>query len=240
MEILGRSTSVRFDRFYKRQKDKLGKSFHFRDISTKPDASDRGHRALSYSTQSEVIVMLDPNLEIDIFETLAAHEIMHTVLELEGFPAAQPTARHIKDQSIIDLAAALASTLLDPVINPRLANMGFAISRVREIGIAEIKQQLADIQGRDAQLPIHVRCRVALDYLLCYLDLPSDRFQQMDSLYAFVAPAFRETGQTLVQIVKKHGYKIPSKCLRSMVTMRDASGLQGISMVYDPRGDRFL
>lgn len=138
----------------------------------------------------------------------AAHELMHLVLDAEGFPFVSARTEHQP------LAALLNSLAQDPLIDARLAQYGFEIGKKAQ---KDVKAALASLQQAGPPLDRVTRLMWVLNYagllLECRAATPGSAQAQAGALIGWFGahqPALMAEGDELLEAAQRIGYDTPA------------------------------
>jgi hypothetical protein len=138
-----------------------------------------------------------------------AHEMMHLVLDAQGFPF---IAARSEQQP---LAALLNSMVQDPLIDARLRQHGFDIGKKIQ---KDIKAALGTLQHAEPSLDRMARMMWVLNYtsqlLECRLVTPENRGAQAEGFAGWFRtnhPTIAAEGDALLEDVQRLGYDTPDR-----------------------------
>lgn len=115
MEILGYSLSPKISAFIAEQRVRIKKKLVFRNVRKHPFESHRSLSGICETDEHTVTIWIDPSGTHPDYTV--AHEIMHALLEVEGFPSTCGP----NDEWTAYVGSMVKSTILDAVIDSRLS-----------------------------------------------------------------------------------------------------------------------
>lgn len=233
MEILGRELSSHFEAFLREQRTLLGFDIEFHDIRRHPAQDRIQGEGASDRLDDRMRVWLDPSLEPEYFEALAAHEIMEIVLqEVEGFP-------HGKGPPDLDIGAKMISYVLDPLVDARIREHGFEPEPRWRKGVELLKKELS-ADGFECPAWSDLKAReIALRYM--HSGLLSDEIAQaVHELVEATCPEIAAMGRTLLDLVRRHGYETRDEACTTLTRIRGVLGLQDLVLVWSQSEGRYV
>lgn len=239
MEILGYVLSPEVSAFVAQQMAKIKKKFVFRNIKEHPFDSHRSLNGVQEADEHTVTIWINPSgshLDYTI-----AHEIMHEVLEVEGFPSTARRKEYANDEWTAYVGSMLKSIILDVVIDSRLLLYNIIDTSRSDVVQQKVKQLERDHKlGQPSDYGPRF-CLWVLNYLHAEIDpvLSCREKERLKSLIGRIFPRVKSVGEELVKTVHNTGFKKPDKTLKAMVIIRDRLRLQNRCLITDREGKTY-
>ena len=229
MRILKKSVSKHFESFYKDIVARIGVP-KFCPTAT----PGRGDCRLENGV---VIVRLRTDLNKSSFEQHAAHELLHALQLVEGWPR---IVSSLPDESpIVELGIMLQSIVLDLSVEERAKQMGFDSTQNMD---AQYQNLNKAVLNENIPPSGNLRYRkAAMMYAYASLTQPQRRWNKLKELFLKRAPHIARRGEQLASILRRHGWDDPDQALASMLAVRENIGLPADQLgIFDRRtGRRF-
>ncbi len=237
MEILGYSLSPEVSAFIAEQRVRIKKKLVFKNVREHRFESHRSLSGIYETDEHAVTVWIDPSGPHPDYTV--AHEIMHAVLELEGFPSTGRPKGYPNDEWTAYVGSMLGSTILDAVIDSRLS----LHSIIGTSGSDIVAQKFKELE-RDHKLgqPIDYGspfCIWVLNYLHAEIDpiLSPIEKEQLKNKIGRTFSRVKSVGEELIKTIHNTGFKEPNQALKAMVSIRDALKLRSRCFIVDREGE---
>lgn len=234
MVILGHTLSPETSTFVSEQMGKINKKFVFKNIEEHPFESHRNLNGIHEANETTEIIWI--NLLGSHFEYTIAHEIMHSVLDAEGFPTTSRTQKYANDEWTAYVGSSLQSVILDAVIDNRLLNHNIIDpdkSNVIQQKIEKLEQSKLEPSEYGPSFDLW-----ALDCLHTEIDPTLDytEKERLKSEIGRVFPRVESVGNDLIKAVNSTGFRNPDQALNAMINIRDLLKLQERCIIIDKVG----
>lgn len=239
MEILGYVLSPEVSVFVAQQMAKIKKKFVFRNIKDHPFDSHRSLNGICEAKEHTVMIWLNPSRPH--LDYTIAHEIMHAVLEVEGFPSTTRPKEYANDKVTAYVGSMLKSIILDVVIDSRLSLYNIIDTSTSDVVHQKVKQLERDHKlGQPSDYSPRF-CLWVLNYLHAEIDpvLSRREKERLKSLIGRIFPRVKSIGEELVKTVHNTGFKKPDQTLKAMVIIRDRLRLQNRCLITDREGKEY-
>lgn len=211
MKILGKGVSSKFQSFYEDIVALIGEPKFCRTRT--PGSGD------CRLESGVAVVRLCTDLSKRHFEQHAAHELLHALQLVEGWPRIRS---RLPDQSaVVELGEMLQSIVLDLNVEDRLKQLPFESTWFADAQYRNLKKALMGNIPLSGSLPW---CKGPMMCAYASLTQPPKRWNRLRELHLKRAPHILEKGEELIAIMRKHGWNNPDQALASMISMRDTLG----------------
>ena len=193
-KILGHTLSPEVSSFISEQNEFINKKIVYKNVKEHPIESYRVYNGVHQSDNNTVLIWINPSgPHVDY---TIAHELMHEVVQIEGFPRSDP-----RDESAAFYCSILTSSIQDPVVDYRLFNnnISYNISNQFQQVIELLEQgNYNNDANKWALFYLKVEVYPALDYRIK---------EELKSKIWYFIPQAGSLGDKLVENVNKTGFK---------------------------------
>jgi hypothetical protein len=236
VQVLNWNFGPRWDAFYLDALRRLRRPIHFEPL--KADALAVEVAGSSQLTDSEHHVHIAESLAVEDAEIVAAHEVMHGVLTVEGYPkmAHHTNANASVERELQSLSFQVLSVVVDPRIDSELETLGFNARRRHDAQVATHLGPTALGNPRFAIPTAGSFDRIRLMCALVLLILQSDELTPTRIEAAYRAKAARwfwKEAVALAERIRRIGWDTPECAAAAIRVLRDELGLGGAIFVYD-------
>jgi hypothetical protein len=236
-KLLGRTTSREFREIFIEARGAFGKPIKFVEGQKRHESDPFRQRKGQMSVDATgATIWVDTSLETPYFETVAAHELCHLLLEHDGFPKAvwNNTVSPVRVETNRMANALMVNALADPVVGRRLVERGFPalrmISEEADIGLQRLEEASAlEEEGEGFNLG-------AFTYLNIKLTLDDQRVDRYAALLQQKAPSTYRWGEEFAKIALGSGYETPDGNWKAVVEIFER--LQLCHVGLEARGRR--
>ncbi len=236
MEILGHSLSPKVSIFIAKQRVRIRKKLVFRNVREHPFESHRNLHGICETAEHTVTIWIDPSGPH--LDYTVAHEIMHAVLEVEGFPNTYRPEEYSNDERTAHVDSMVNSTILDAVIDSRLSLQSIIDTSRSDVVTQKLKQLKRDHKlGQPSDFGPRF-CVWVLNYLHAEIDpiLSPMEKEQLKHKIGRTFPRVKSVGEEVIKTIHNKGFKKPNQALKAMVGIRDALKLQNRCLIMDREG----
>jgi hypothetical protein len=235
MKVLGWTFGQCFDSFYEMASRRLGRPIKFEPLDSSVLSVDVA--GASELLDAEHRVRIAESLGVEAAEAVAAHEVMHGVLIVEGYPkmAHHARANPEEERQLQSLSFQVMSVVVDPRIDTELQSLGFNTSKRHEtqvrthIGPTAVGNPRFAIPPRGSNEWMKLTCAL----LLLILESNDSTFTRLKAAYQKKAPSFWKEAVALANDLRKIGWATPEQAAAGIRFLRDELGLSGVLLVYD-------
>jgi len=213
MKILNKSVSERFESFYKDIAARIGAH----KFCPNPPGGILGDCHLE---DGVIVVRLRTDVNKSRFEQNVAHELLHALQIVEGWPTIK--SRLPDNSAVAQLGATLASLVLDLNVEDRLKQLPFDSKPV--IG-DQYRNLTKAILGEIPSSGSYQWRRAVMMYIYASLIQPPRKWKKLGELFLERAPHIARKGEELALLVKRHSWNTPDQALASMIAIRENIGL---------------
>lgn len=236
MEILGYSLSPKVSTFIAEQRVRIRKKLVFRNVREHPFESHRNLHGICETDEHTVTIWIDPLRPHPDYTV--AHEIMHAVLQVEGFPSTGRPKGYPNDECTAYVGSMLESTILDAVIDSRLSLQSIIDTSRSDLVPKKIKELERDHKlGQPTDYGPRF-CLWVLNYIHAEID-PSLSLTEKLRLKHRIGrtfPRVKSVGEEVIKTIHNTGFKKPNQALKAMVGIRDALKLRNRCLIMDREG----
>jgi len=211
--------SRRFYKFYREQIARIGFEPQWRIAESLGGRWSVVERVYRKGELVAARITLLQSLSDELAEATAAHEIMHIVLDREGYPAARGLG------PAREVGVEFSSMILDPVVYQRLHESGFDTEMELEAQLQEFLKSLEEVNEEPAlNSPDRALCVIICAAKL--LEYPPRLRLVLKDVLVTKLPSLAAEATGLVRLVEQVGLDNPEKCRVAMQKARAHLGLE--------------
>ncbi len=212
MKILGKSVSAHFISFYEQTIVYTGEPQFF-------PTPQRGMGSCQYKNKN-LIIELRLDLNKASFEHHIAHEMIHAVQIIEGWPII--ASRYSRGTPIGEVGIMLNSIIHDLNDEDRLKEWSFDSTHITHEQYDNLKKA---VLSSDIPTKGGLRwCNASLMYAYAYFTQPNNRWNSLKKLFNIHSPHIEAKGEELVTIIKASGWNTSDQALNSLIAIRESLG----------------
>ncbi len=226
MDVLGRSLSDAAQTYYSKITAELKYPVQIESLNREAHPGTEGYSQFNDNLHK---IYLDQSLSNEVFETTLLKELLHCKHQEVSAPWVRPA---VEDQRLLFYATNINSLVADIYIEKQLSEIGMHseekdLSRLNELVLMRDDEYLPHM--RDT----YVHLCATLFTMIFFTCADRERYEEVVQLFEDDQEVIKLT-ETLIDIIKTHGYSTPREQMRSIRRIAVCFGLKGkLLLVYN-------
>jgi hypothetical protein len=209
------------------------KPIHFSDFPAEHPTLTRENEGHVDHTKRKIIIHLDTTLDARLLEAVAAHELLHVALHLDGFSyeLTYDDRQFRKAAWIPSFVNGLMDSLEHLLINPKLLDLGFAVSTLVEKHQRNWFREVKQARQRGRKMSSAFVCGSASKWLQWAMTKQGVETGILREWFEDWLPEALELGEKWVDLVLARGYTTPNQQAESLAAILTSLEYRGIPLL---------